>query len=146
MFKNRIIFLLTVLCLVGLLAGMTAEVHSQAKPKLDPIVLKGSPLGGVKFEHQKHIDRMSGDAAKKCETCHHPSKPEKAPASPQQSCQACHTTAVKPPMKTNAAAAFHKSPMAPSGICIDCHKTENAKGAKAPVAPKCADCHKKENI
>jgi hypothetical protein len=49
------------------------------------------------------------------------------------------------PMKTNAAGAFHKGPTAAAGVCIDCHKAENAKGAKAPVAPKCMDCHKKEN-
>jgi len=38
-------------------------------------------------------------------------------------------------------AAFH-NPSATSGLCITCHKTENAEGKAAPV--KCADCHKKD--
>ena len=46
-------------------------------------------------------------------------------------------------MKTKLQAAFH-NPTAQAGLCIDCHKAENAKGKKAPV--KCADCHKKENV
>jgi nitrate/TMAO reductase-like tetraheme cytochrome c subunit len=143
--KNRLLLLIAITCGVTLVAAGATDLYAQAKPKQDPIILKGSPLGGVKFEHQKHLDRMGAEAAKNCETCHHASKPEKASTSPQQSCQSCHTSQVKPPMKTNAAGAFHKSPMAPSGVCVDCHKAENAKGKKAPVAPKCIDCHKKEN-
>lgn len=46
-------------------------------------------------------------------------------------------------MKTKLQAAFH-NPTATAGLCIDCHKAEDAKGKKAPV--KCADCHKKENV
>lgn len=80
-----------------------------AAPK-DVIVLTGSPLGGVRFEHKLHATR----AGSNCETCHHPSGPEK----------------------------LHE-PMAQSGTCIDCHKSENAKGKKAPV--NCMDCHKQEN-
>lgn len=139
MMKNRLLVGLSALCCLALALGFAAQAYGQAKPKQDPIILKGSPLGGVKFEHAKHVEK----AGNKCETCHHPSKPEKALSSPQQSCQTCHTKTVAAPMKTNTAGAFHKGPTATAGICIDCHKTEAAKGAKAPT--KCVDCHKKEN-
>lgn len=140
--KKHIILIAAVICGLGLASIATLDLAAQTKPKKDPIILKGSPLGGVKFEHQKHVDRVKD----KCETCHHASKPEKANTSPQQACQSCHTKTVAAPMKTNTAAAFHKNAMAQAGTCVDCHKAENAKGAKAPVSPKCADCHKKENI
>jgi Na+-translocating ferredoxin:NAD+ oxidoreductase RnfC subunit len=135
------------LCLATLsllLAGAAAAQPNpgQANPKEDPIILKGSPLGGVKFEHQKHVVKSEN----KCETCHHPSRAEKPSERPQQSCQSCHTKVAVVPMKTNAAAAFHGGVTAARGVCVDCHKAENAKGGKAPVAPRCAECHKKENI
>ncbi len=112
---------------------MAADVKAPA----GPVVLKGAPMGGVKFDHKAH-------AAVKCDTCHHASKPEKALASPQQKCQDCHTKTAAAPMKTKAQAAFH-NPTATSGLCIDCHKTDaKAKAANAPT--KCAECHKKENV
>ena len=104
----------------------------------DVVVLTGSPLGGVRFEHKLHATR----AANACETCHHASKPEKPATAPQQACSECHTKVATAPMKTKYQAAFH-NPMAQTGTCVDCHKAENAKGKKAPV--KCAECHKKEN-
>lgn len=104
----------------------------------DVVVLKGSPLGGVRFAHKLHTDR----AGNKCETCHHSSKPEKPATAPQQACSDCHTKVAVSPMKTKYQAAFH-NPMAQSGTCVDCHKAQSAKGKKAPV--KCAECHKKEN-
>jgi serine/threonine-protein kinase len=128
---------------VDVVFKLDSSGSSNPPAKQDTIILKGSPMGGVKFEHQNHLDRMGAGAAKNCETCHHASKPEKVNTSPQQSCQSCHTRQVNPPMKTNAAGAFHKNAMASSGVCVDCHKTENAKGRNAPV--KCMDCHKKEN-
>jgi hypothetical protein len=45
-------------------------------------------------------------------------------------------------MKTKAQAAFH-NPTATAGICIDCHKAENAKRKKAHK--KCMECHQKAN-
>ena len=141
MSRKLVVLLAVAVAAFGMGAALAVDAQAQAKPKTDPIILKGSPLGGVKFEHAKHVEK----AANKCETCHHASKPEKANTSPPQGCQSCHTKNAVAPMKTNAAAAFHKGPMAQAGVCIDCHKAENAKGAKAPVAPKCADCHKKEN-
>jgi Zn finger protein HypA/HybF involved in hydrogenase expression len=124
-------------CLI-LVFSLTTNVAGQVQPK-DTVILKGSPLGGVKFEHKLHTAR----AANKCETCHHASKPEKAATAPQQACTDCHTKPPQPGMKTGLQAAFH-NPLAQAGTCIDCHKKEAAAGKKAPV--KCMDCHKKENV
>jgi hypothetical protein len=139
---KRLAFSFALLAAFGLtlLISSPVDTYGQAKTPKDVTVLKGSPLGGVKLDHKKHSEVYT---AKKCETCHHASKPEKANTSPQQSCQECHTKTVAAPMKTNTAAAFHKTAMATGGTCIDCHKAENAKGKAAPV--KCVDCHKKEN-
>ena len=122
---------------------LTVSVVAQPKKKAeqpDTVILKETPvMGGVKFMHKLHAER----AANKCETCHHASKPAKANTSAQQACRDCHTKTAAAPMKTKLQAAFH-NPTAQAGNCITCHKTENAKGKKAPV--KCADCHKKENV
>lgn len=104
----------------------------------DVAILKGAALGGVKFEHKLHVER----AGKKCETCHHASRPEKPGTAAQQSCLDCHTRPPAPGMKTGLPAAFHNA-AAQAGACIDCHKRENAQGKKAPT--KCLDCHRKEN-
>ena len=101
------------------------------------VVLKGAPMGGVKFDHKAHAAR-----AGKCDTCHHTAKAEKAMASPHQKCQDCHTPTATAPMKTKTQAAFHNA-TATAGICIDCHKKENAAGKKAPT--KCMECHQKAN-
>ena len=113
------------------------QVQAQAAKT---VVLKGSPMGGVKFEHTLHTK----DRNIKCDTCHHASKPEKAKTSDYQKCTDCHTKVATAPMKTKTQAAFH-DPMAKKGVCVDCHLAENAKGKKAPTS-KCADCHKKEHV
>ncbi len=87
---------LVILCGIGLLLASAAPAYGQTKPK-DTYFLKGAPMGGVKFEHKLHAERV----ADKCETCHHPSKPEKALAEPQQACTGCHTKTATPPMKTS---------------------------------------------
>jgi len=110
----------------------------QTQPTKDTFILKGNPMGGVKFEHKLHVAR----AANKCETCHHPSKAEKPLKAPQQACMDCHTKPPQAGMKTGLPAAFH-NPTAQAGTCIDCHKRQDAAGKKAPV--KCTECHKKEN-
>ena len=104
----------------------------------ETIILKGAPLGGVKFLHTAH----SKDRNLKCETCHHAAKPDSPAAASAQRCTDCHTPVAKPPIKTKRQAAFH-NPMATAGVCIDCHKAENAKGKKAPT--KCQECHQKAN-
>ena len=104
------------------------------KAPAGPVILKGAPMGGVKFDHKTH-------ATVKCESCHHAAKAEKAPKAPQEACTDCHTKAAAAPMKTKLQAAFH-DPMAKKGTCIDCHQAAIAKGNKKAPA-KCADCHKK---
>ena len=101
------------------------------------VVLKGAPMGGVKFDHKAHAA-----VAGKCDACHHASKPAKALASAHQKCQDCHTTPATAPVTTKTQLAFHNA-TATGGTCIDCHKTQNAAGKKAPT--KCAECHQKAN-
>jgi hypothetical protein len=128
------------LCLLfGL--GLAGVVQAQAPKEPDTVVLKGAPLGGVKFDHKAHAK----DRGIKCETCHHPSKPEKPMTAKQQKCTDCHTKVAEAPMKTKLQAAFH-DPMAKKGLCVDCHQQAAAKGTATKAAPaKCGDCHKKEN-
>ncbi len=103
------------------------------------VILKGNPMGGVKFDHAAHA-KLTGD---KCDTCHHASKPEKPSKVAQENCQNCHTKTVAAPMKTTARLAFHDN-LAKKGTCINCHVKEAAAGKKVPL--KCADCHKKTNV
>jgi len=117
--------------------GASLALQAQAEKAPGTVILKGSPMGGVKFDHPKHVKA----AADKCETCHHPSKPEKANTAPHQACQDCHTKAATAPMKTKTQLAFHDA-MAKKGTCIDCHAKAGA--GKAPL--KCNECHKKENV
>jgi hypothetical protein len=124
--------------LVGVIAA--PQVAGQAAKEPGTVILKGSPMGGVKFDHAGHTKDRGGA---KCETCHHASKKEMPSKAANQKCTDCHTKAVKAPMKTNTQAAFH-APMAKGGTCITCHLAENGKGKKAPV--KCTECHKKENV
>lgn len=116
----------------------TTVTETQKTLPEDVIILRGSALGAVKFEHKLHSARAAN-----CETCHHPSRREKPATAPQQACSNCHTKVAISPMKTKLQAAFH-NPTAAAGTCIDCHKTETAKRKVAPV--KCLGCHKKENI
>ena len=120
--------------------SLVLRAADQAKVA-DTLILKGAPLGGVKFTHKVHAE---GHAANKCETCHHASKPEKAATAPQQACRDCHTKPPQPGMKTATQAAFH-NPMAKTGTCIDCHLKMNAAGKAAPVGA-CAKCHNKANV
>lgn len=114
-----------------------ATKETKAAPK-DVAILKGAAIGAVKFEHKLHAERVG----KKCETCHHASRPEKPSTARQESCLDCHTRPPAPGMKTGLPAAFHNA-VAKAGVCIDCHQAENTRGKKAPT--KCVDCHKKEN-
>jgi hypothetical protein len=123
---------------VVLTVTFAAYVPLQAQAEKAPgtVVLKGSPLGAVKFDHVKHVKSADG----KCEGCHHPSKPEKALATPHQRCQDCHTSPAVAPMKTRAQLAFHDGP-AKKGVCVDCHLKATGK-----VPLKCNECHKKDNV
>ena len=131
---------LVILSVMAVAVFMSGIASAQEKAP-GTVILKGSPMGGVKFDHAKH-SKLEGA---KCETCHHASKPEKANKTAHQACQDCHTKAATPPMKTATQGAFHVA-MAKSGVCIDCHVKAIAAGKKAPAAGKCAECHKKENV
>lgn len=118
--------------------GISAAAQAQEKAP-GVVILKGNPMGGVKFDHAAHQKA----AANKCETCHHASKPQKPMKAAHQNCQDCHTKTATAPMKTTTKLAFHDA-MAKKGICIDCHVKQNAAGKKAPT--KCTECHQKANV
>lgn len=130
---------LVVLSVIVIAAFMTGVASAQMKAP-DTVILKGNPMGGVKFPHAVHA-KMAGVT---CVMCHHASKPQHPAKTAQENCQDCHTKTATPPMTTNTQAAFHK-PMAKGGLCIDCHLKEAAAGKKTPTS-KCSDCHKKENV
>ena len=125
---------------VALLAFALLVVPAVANAQTPPttVILKGNPMGGVKFDHAAHA-KIVGD---KCDTCHHASKPEKAAKAKQEKCQSCHTKEATAPMKTTAKLAFHDA-MAKKGVCVDCHM--KSTGKKVPAAG-CTGCHKKENV
>jgi hypothetical protein len=137
---KRLLYATLALIAVAVIAAPVATL-AQAKAPAGAVILKGAPMGGVKFDHPAHVKAAGGDA--KCDTCHHASKPEKA-GDTKAKCQTCHTKTATAPMKTKAQAAFH-APMADKGLCVDCHVKEAAAGKKVPAVKKCADCHKKEN-
>lgn len=119
-------------------------VADEARPAATPpeiIILKGNPSGSVKFRHRLHTDVREIP----CLTCHHASKPENPAAAPQQACSGCHVSVAVKPMHTNIEAAFHNDE-ATAGLCISCHRRENAahKHKLAPV--KCRDCHNQANV
>lgn len=130
-----------------LLVAVPAAVLSWQAPKRDAkaamkgvddvITMTGAKLGGIKLPHKAHADY----AGSKCETCHHESRPEKHETKAYQACRDCHTRPLPAGVKTSRQLAFHAS-NAQKGICIDCHKEQNAKGKKAPL--KCVECHQKE--
>ena len=128
----------TKLLVLGFLIGLLlcGSALAQTAPTA-PILLRGAPMGTVKFDHTAHL-KVAG----KCEICHHASKPEKPLKAQQEACADCHTNPATPPVTIKLQAAFH-NPTATAGLCIGCHKTENNQGRAAPV--KCADCHKKSN-
>lgn len=124
--------------LLGLLPVIVfcGTLFAQTAPR-SPIILKDAPISAVKFDHTVHL-KVAG----KCTVCHHASKPQKPLKSPQEACTDCHTYPATPPVTTRLQAAFH-NPTATSGLCLDCHKTQDANGKAAPL--KCADCHKSSN-
>jgi sRNA-binding protein len=135
---KKFVYLAVAVLAFALLVG-PAVASAQTPTPPTTVILKGSPLGGVKFDHVAH-QKVVGD---KCDTCHHASKKEKALKSKQEKCQNCHTKEATAPMKTPAKLAFHDA-TAKKGVCVDCHVKEAAK--KVPAAGKCLDCHKKANV
>ena len=139
MTRRTILIILSSLLTVALVFAVAQPASGQAKQPKDSYILKGAPMGGVKFNHQAH----SAVLKIACETCHHPSKPQKPLAAAQQACSDCHTKPATPPMKTAWNQIFH-APTGQAGLCIDCHKKEKAAGKKSPTM--CLECHKKENV
>jgi len=131
---KRALVVVAVAMAVAFAAGIVVQTQTQTVP--GPVILKGAPMGGVKFVHKTH-------EPVKCDTCHHASKPEMPAKAANQKCTDCHTKAVKAPMKTKTQAAFHDA-LAKTGLCVTCHMEKNKAGGKAPL--KCAECHKKENV
>ena len=118
-------FVILLGCLVLMLCG---NVLAQTAPTA-PIVLKGAPMGAVKFDHTAHL-KVAG----KCEVCHHASKPQKPLKVPQEACTDCHTD------QTNYA----------SFSCINCHEHTQSQtdsehsGVRNYVysSPACYSCHR----
>ncbi len=76
---KRLLVILSVFAFAVTFSGL---VYAQEKAPTT-VILKGSPLGGVKFDHAKH-SKMEGV---KCEQCHHASKPEKPSKTAHQNCR-----------------------------------------------------------
>ena len=107
-----------IILLLGVFVLMVASLALAQAPKPPTSVVLPAPNGAVTFAHAAHV--KVGKCAEKCGDC--------------------HTKTATPPVTTKLQAAFH-NPTATAGTCINCHKTQNAAGKKAPA--KCADCHKK---
>jgi len=122
--------------LLAFLLILVGSAFAQTAPSA-PIIFKGAAKGAVKFDHTAHL-KVAG----KCAVCHHASKPQKPLKSPQEACTDCHTNPATPPVTAKLQTAFH-NPTATAGLCIDCHKKQNASGKAAPS--KCADCHQQAN-
>jgi hypothetical protein len=129
--------ILVVLSVIAVAVAFTGIASAQVKAP-ETIIIKGNPMGAVKFPHLAHT-KMAGVT---CQTCHHPSKPQHPAKVAEEACSDCHTKVATPPMTTTFAMAFH-APMYKSGLCVDCHKKEAAAGKPAPTT--CTKCHQKAN-
>lgn len=125
----RIVMTAAALALVGSFQGLSAQENGP-----ETVVLSGSPLGSVTFQHAAH------QALTDCSTCHHESRPEKPLTSEHEACTSCHTKEPVAPMTTSIRDAFHDQ-TAKAGTCVDCHVQAAAEGKTVPA--KCADCHKR---
>ncbi|GAB4291896.1 MAG: cytochrome c3 family protein [Myxococcota bacterium] len=100
----------------------------------DELVLKAKN-GDITFKHKVHVETLAKED-KKCDTCHHTSKPDGADA---VKCSICHTgkeRVDKGKKIITMKDAAHKK-------CKDCHETMKAKHPKAP-GKQCKDCHVKK--
>lgn len=102
----------------------------QATRKIPPdkaVIQFKTPAGAVSFKHEQHATKY-GVA---CEKCHHTlqGKPQETP----QACSTCHLKAGTPKVPS-LRDAVHKT-------CGECHKEQQTKGKKAPLASQCNGCH-----
>lgn len=133
----QILLLLCIPILLIALQPPRRDAKAALKGVDDVITMTGAKLGGIRLPHKAHVEHAGG----KCEVCHHESRPEKPETKPYQNCRDCHARPLPAGVKTSRQLAFHAS-TAQKGVCIDCHKEQNAKGKKAPM--KCVECHQKE--
>ncbi|MHB1191832.1 MAG: cytochrome c3 family protein [Longimicrobiales bacterium] len=117
-------------------ALVPASLTAQATEPIGPDSVVYTNRGRVVFHHKTHGEKFE------CASCHHEAMAEKAFERPRQKCSDCHTDPPTPPMTTTQRNAMHDTE-ARAGICFDCHKAEEAKGAKVPT--RCADCHVRES-
>jgi c(7)-type cytochrome triheme protein len=108
-------------------ACSSCHKNMQDKENLKDVVVlpgpaKAAGFGGVKFTHKTHV----GEHNIQCERCHHALQGDSRQKASGQACSSCHTKQPLPPVKTALQAAFHNAG-ATAGMCIDCHKAENAK-------------------
>jgi hypothetical protein len=101
--------------------GKTEVAKTKQEMPKDVVILRGSPLGAVKFDHKLHSLARNT----KCETCHHPSRKEKPAATATGLLGLPHKVAIAP-MKP---ASGRVSQCHGCATCINCHKAENAKGS-----------------
>jgi hypothetical protein len=143
--KMRIKFaglvLFATLCTLFLRSSASSEnkEHNTATPP-EIVILTGNPMGGVKFRHRLHTDIREIT----CVTCHHASRPEKPATAPEQACRSCHVSVPVKPMVTNVQAAFHNAD-ATAGLCISCHRKEDAEHKYKLAPTQCLECHNKAN-
>ena len=127
--KLRFVMVGAALALVGSFNGLGAQEKGP-----ETVVLSGSPLGSVTFQHAAHQELTD------CSTCHHESRPEKPLTAEHQACTDCHVKEPVAPMTTSTRDAFHDQ-TAKAGTCVGCHVQAAAEGKTVPT--KCTDCHKK---
>jgi cytochrome c5 len=89
---KKFAYLLVAVAALALIVG-PAIANAQAPKPPTTVILKGNPMGGVKFDHAAHAKVV----VDKCDTCHHASKPEKATRPSRRS--ASRATRRKPPRR-----------------------------------------------
>src|SRR4030095_14016626 len=102
---RRLMYGVAIAAALAVTAVGGARLYAQAAKGPDTVVLTGSALGGVKFEHAKHSTKEYGA---QCTDCHHASKPEKPMKAAQQKCSDCHTKVAAAPMKTKDHGALQR--------------------------------------
>lgn len=122
-------------------ATPAGDDHPAPDPAPEIIILSGNPMGGVEFRHRLHTQIREIH----CSVCHHASRPQMPASSAYQPCTACHTESVSPPMVTNTRAAFHSAD-ATAGLCISCHKAEDAEHNHKLAPVTCQECHNPANV
>jgi hypothetical protein len=141
-YRSLSLELLAVVLTLFVRAGASPQDNgkSTATPP-EIIILTGNPMGSVRFRHRLHTDVREIQ----CLTCHHASKPQMPATAPEQACRTCHTGVVTGSMVTNTRAAFHNED-ATEGLCINCHRKENAEHKHKLAPVKCLECHNKANV